>query len=152
MRPRVLVVEDDDDIRSVMAEALEAEGYEVAGARDGAEAQRRARECRPDLILLDLMMPGMDGWAFRAWQRADAALCDVPVVIVSATPPADSAGLDAVAHLQKSFTLEDLFREVLLRARGGEAGRVPFPDLERDPAGPRPGAGARPAADARTSS
>jgi len=109
---RVLIIEDDADIRTVITDVLLSEGHSVAGAREGAEGLRRAREEHPDLILLDLMMPGMDGWAFRAAQREDAEIADIPVVIVSASNPADVHGIGAAAHLHKPFDLGALLDAV----------------------------------------
>jgi CheY-like chemotaxis protein len=82
----VLLVEDDDDIRHTIASILEDEGFDVASAADGDDALRYLRRCTetPRLILLDLMMPVMDGWAFRAAQLEDARLAKIPVVVLSA--------------------------------------------------------------------
>jgi len=82
----VLLVEDDDDIRGSIQEILRDEGFDVFGARDGDEALRFLRDASepPRLILLDLMMPVMDGWTFRAAQLADERLTAIPVVILSA--------------------------------------------------------------------
>ena len=62
--PQILVVEDDDAIRGLVSEVLRDDGYDVREATNGVEALDRLREERPDLIVLDLMMPVMDGWAF----------------------------------------------------------------------------------------
>ncbi|MGZ3404969.1 MAG: response regulator [Polyangia bacterium] len=82
----VLLVEDDEDIRHTVTEILSEEGFTVVGAADGDDAMRYLRNCAepPRLILLDLMMPVMDGWAFRAAQLADPRLAKIPVVILSA--------------------------------------------------------------------
>jgi CheY-like chemotaxis protein len=82
----VLVVEDDPDIRATICEALEDNGYATAGAGNGVEALAYLRSAaeKPCLILLDLMMPVMDGQTFRAEQRADPAFADIPVVVISA--------------------------------------------------------------------
>jgi CheY-like chemotaxis protein len=82
----VLLVEDDEDIRVTVSEILHDEGFTVVGAVDGDDALRYLRAAGevPRLILLDLMMPVMDGWAFRAAQLADARLAAIPVVILSA--------------------------------------------------------------------
>src|SRR4051794_23983356 len=82
---RVLVVDDDVSIRGFLAEALRDEGYEVQTAGNGHDALALLREWRPDLILLDLMMPVMDGWAFRTEQRLIPNMADVPVIVLSAT-------------------------------------------------------------------
>ena len=82
----VLLVEDDEDIRASVGEILRDEGFEVIAATDGNDALRllRAANELPRLILLDLMMPVMDGWACRTAQLADERLAQIPVVILSA--------------------------------------------------------------------
>jgi CheY-like chemotaxis protein len=80
----VLIVEDDDEIRGLLAEMLADGGYEVTTARNGVEALAELRGARrPNVILLDLIMPVMDGWQMRAEMLADPAIADIPVVIVS---------------------------------------------------------------------
>jgi CheY-like chemotaxis protein len=83
----ILIVDDDNDVRAALAELLEAEGFSVEGVPDGraALARLRAAKVHPAVILLDLMMPGMDGWDFRDEQMRDPQLAAVPVVIVSAS-------------------------------------------------------------------
>jgi CheY-like chemotaxis protein len=85
-RPRlVLVVDDDLDIREIVMDVLVEAGMSAIGAADGADALRRLQAgLRPDLILLDLMMPVMDGLTFRRLQLADPELASIPVVILSA--------------------------------------------------------------------
>ncbi len=82
--PRVLVLEDEDLVRLAWTEALDAAGYTVVGLADGAEALARLPELTPDLILLDMMMPGMDGFEFLARLRANPVGAQIPVLIVSA--------------------------------------------------------------------
>ena len=84
-RPRVLVVDDDPVIRSTVAELLIDEGYEVEQAGDGAEALQLMRGSMPNAIVLDLMMPVLDGWAFVERCRALPDSADVPIVVMSAT-------------------------------------------------------------------
>lgn len=82
----ILVVDDDIDLRETLGEVLVDEGYRVELAGNGLEALESLRGgLSPSLILLDLMMPVMDGWQFRAEQRRDEALAEIPVVIVSAS-------------------------------------------------------------------
>jgi len=84
-RPRVLVVDDDDDIRFLTTIALETTaGWEVLNASSGAEAVEVAAEQRPDVVLLDLMMPGMDGLATTAALRAQPTTADLPVILLTA--------------------------------------------------------------------
>jgi two-component system, chemotaxis family, chemotaxis protein CheY len=82
----LLVVDDDMDIRDALQDALELEGYAVQLAADGLEALERLRssEPRPQLILLDLMMPRMDGVSFREALRHERSCSDIPVVVASA--------------------------------------------------------------------
>ena len=99
-------------MRSAISDVLTSEGHVVSEAADGIEGLRSAREGPPDLILLDLMMPKMDGWEFRDVQRADPDLSRVPVVIVSASLPEDVHALGAVGHLHKPFELSALLEAV----------------------------------------
>jgi CheY-like chemotaxis protein len=105
----VMVVEDDHLIRQVIAEALEEEGFEVVEAANGKEALEALRSAHPSLILLDLMMPVMNGWEFRRAQLADPQIAEIPVIVLSALK-------DHQVEAQKSFTkpfdLEDLLDTV----------------------------------------
>jgi CheY-like chemotaxis protein len=82
--PCVLIVEDDTDVREFMDVLLTTHGFETMTAANGREALERMRSRRPCLVLLDLMMPVMDGWQFRAQQLREPSLADVPVVCVTA--------------------------------------------------------------------
>jgi len=107
---RVLVVDDDPDIRSFVTLALAMEGYAVREAEDGRDALAVLSVWRPDLILLDLMMPGMDGRAFRERQRSAPELAAIPVVMMSAAHAlmAAQAALQPSATLAKPFGLDEL--------------------------------------------
>jgi len=84
--PRLLLVEDEDAIRESLGEALAGDGFEVMMAANGWEALQLLRNApRPSAILLDLMMPVMDGWDFRRQQLNDPSLRDIPVLVVSAS-------------------------------------------------------------------
>lgn len=114
-RPSVLVVDDDDDLRDSFRDALEDEGYRVLTARNGYEALRTLRsEPPPAVILLDLMMPVMNGWQFRTAQQLNPKLADIPVVIVTAGLHSDAATRDLAAHrcLKKPVSVEDLLEAV----------------------------------------
>jgi CheY-like chemotaxis protein len=108
--PRILVIDDDSDIREVVGEALEFAGYEVATAREGWEGLALCRSFRPTLILLDLMMPGMSGWEFRAAQQRDPLLSAIPVLVVTAL--GHDPDVSASAVLAKPFRLDDLLAHV----------------------------------------
>jgi CheY-like chemotaxis protein len=77
---RVLIIEDEQDIREALAVLLESEGHDITTASNGVEGLEQARAHRPDILLLDLMMPVMDGFRFLAEQRKDLAIAGVPVV------------------------------------------------------------------------
>ena len=112
----ILLVEDDFAIRETVADVLTGEGFEVACARDGADALRQLGDGSPPpgLILLDLMMPVMDGWSFRSAQREDPRLAAIPVVLVSTGAGAEGT-LEALAPdglLPKPFDLDQLIEVV----------------------------------------
>lgn len=122
----VLVVDDDPDILEALSEILEAEGFEIRRARNGKEALEKLEPTPPHLILLDLMMPVMDGWEFaqRMRQRPEAA--QVPLIVLSADRNVGSKAADigAVGHLAKPFELNDLLDMV---RRSLDARRAPAP-------------------------
>jgi CheY-like chemotaxis protein len=110
-RHPVLVVEDDRDIREVMVEILESAGYAVSSASDGAEALAYLKAgTRPCIIVLDLMMPVMDGWTFSQEKQKDPELAAIPVLVVSAVGRQDprNVSMNAVAHLSKPLNVEKL--------------------------------------------
>jgi two-component system chemotaxis response regulator CheY len=106
----VLVVDDDPDILEALSEILEAEGFEIRRARNGKEALERLEPEPPHLILLDLMMPVMDGWEFAQRMRQRPTVADVPIIVLSADRNVGSKAADigAVGHLAKPFELNDL--------------------------------------------
>lgn len=106
----ILIVEDDMDIREALEQILEGEGYQVVSAPNGKVALDRMREFKPQLVLLDLMMPVMNGWQFRQSQRQDEALAKVPVVIISADGSArrEATAMGVQGFMQKPIELEDL--------------------------------------------
>ena len=107
---RVLIVDDEFDIREAVEEVLSEEGHQCLSAGDGAEALACLRDFHPQLVLLDLMMPGMNGWEFRAAQQGDPEFRSIPVVILSALGREGS--IDADGFMQKPFDLDDLLATV----------------------------------------
>ncbi|HEY8516723.1 MAG TPA: response regulator [Candidatus Binatia bacterium] len=94
--PLVLLIEDEDSVREAIAAVLDTEGYRVRTARHGREALEMLRGgLRPCMIILDLMMPVMDGWQFRAEQLRDPELLKIPTVVYSAVGNID----EAIEHL-----------------------------------------------------
>jgi CheY-like chemotaxis protein len=123
-RERILIVEDDAIIRLDLANILKEEGYEVAVAQHGAAAlEVLARQPAFGLILIDLMMPVMDGWALRSALLADDRFKRIPVIILSAVSQqrSERADIQADGFLEKPFNLEGLLDVVSkhLPARSG---------------------------------
>ena len=109
----ILVVDDDEMIQESIREVLADEGYQVVLAQNGQEALARLRNGdRPSLILLDLMMPVMDGWQFRAEQKRDPRLSAIPVVVITAAGSAVKGSIDADEFMTKPVRLEDLLSVV----------------------------------------
>jgi CheY-like chemotaxis protein len=115
-RRTILVIDDDQTLRSVLAAALEFEGYEAAVANDGLEALERLRsgELQPALILLDLMLPRMDGYTFAAERRREGLAPGTPTIVLTADARAaeKAAEVDAEGYLAKPFELDDLMDQI----------------------------------------
>jgi len=118
-RQTILVVEDYEDVREIFAAFLTSRGYVVQTAADGLEALEVARATVPDLILLDLKMPRMDGEGFRREQLADSRLAAVPVIVLSGNADAQdvAARLGAVACLCKPIDASRLLTTVARHLR-----------------------------------
>jgi CheY-like chemotaxis protein len=111
----VLVVDDDKDLRDTLVDVLQEEGYEAIAASSGQEALKLLQEgARPGIILLDMMMPGMDGQRFRTEQMQNGAWTTIPTVIFSAhVKAAEAASTMGVAGvLQKPVRMEALLEMV----------------------------------------
>jgi len=106
----VLLVEDDDGVREMLAAALDLEGMEVKTAANGELALALLERWRPHVIVLDLNMPVMDGWAFRQAQRGQASIADIPVIVFSASFQGKDrvATLDAAAFVSKPCDIDHL--------------------------------------------
>jgi CheY-like chemotaxis protein len=122
MPASILVVDDDADIRMTIAQLLEDAGYHVLTASDGLEALeilRREPRLRPSLVLLDVMMPNMDGKQFREQQRLDAELGKIPVIVFSAHDEIARIArmLEADDYLAKPFDASELVDAVARCAR-----------------------------------
>src|SRR6187431_2079061 len=115
-RATILIADDSSDIRKIMRFLLNDLGFAVVEAADGNEAVRLARQCQPALILLDLCMPGIDGWEVATQLRADPALEEVPILamtaynVSSAILAALHAGCQQV--VAKPFDLHDISRKI----------------------------------------
>ncbi|HEY1550447.1 MAG TPA: ATP-binding protein, partial [Kofleriaceae bacterium] len=109
---RVLLIEDDADLSEALGDVLAEGGHDVIRAIDGDDGLRKMRERRPDVVVLDLMMPHVDGWQFRIAQRRDPALATTPVVVISASNSPTAAAVDADLYLRKPFDTTTLLRAI----------------------------------------
>ena len=114
--PRVLVVDDDDVIRQLITVNLELEGFEVETAVDGEDCLAKIDAAAPDVVSLDVMMPGLDGWETAQRLRSDPKYADVKIMLLSARAQeadlrrGDQIGVDA--YLTKPFDPDDLVSTV----------------------------------------
>jgi CheY-like chemotaxis protein len=114
----VLIVEDDDDLREMMAQLLSLEGFQAAAVANGQEALEYLRQgTAPDLILLDMMMPVMDGWEFRRRQKSDPSMAEVPVIVFSALDQGRITDISAEAILKKPLDFDRLLELVRMYCR-----------------------------------
>lgn len=113
---RILVVDDTPDIRLLLVAVLQRAGHEVIEAADGTSVQSWVRDSNPDVIILDLMMPGMDGWETLAQLKASPESRDIPVIISSAL--SEDADLErarlmgAVDYVPKPWTPHDMLKRI----------------------------------------
>jgi CheY-like chemotaxis protein len=108
----ILVVDDDEDLRAILVQLLSTRGFGIEEAADGAQALATLRRgLRPALILLDLMMPRMDGWQFIAEQKDDPQLAHLPVLVMSASRLA-RLPVAPENYLAKPFDLEVLLSAI----------------------------------------
>jgi len=83
MAKTILIIEDDKFLRELIVQKLIKEGYEIAEAIDGEEGIKKIKEGKPDLVLLDLILPGIDGFEVLSRMKGDSALAPIPVIILS---------------------------------------------------------------------
>jgi CheY-like chemotaxis protein len=119
----VLVAEDDEDLRLMMLTLLRRKGYQTAEARDGQETLDVACSTRPDVILMDLQLPRLNGFAVARFVRQTEALRGVPIIVVSAHDPAKHRNLALAAgcnaYVQKPVDFDSLDGLILNLRRGG---------------------------------
>jgi len=136
--PRVLVVDDESNITDLVSMALRYEGFEVETAATGRDAIRMVEKFRPELVILDVMLPDVDGFAVT--ERLKSARVKVPILFLTARDAVEDKvrglTLGGDDYVTKPFSLEELVARVrvLLRRAGGEeeSGRLVFADLELD--------------------
>ena len=129
MSPRVLVVDDDPEVVEAVGEVLEHEGYRVETATDGPAALKSVLEAPPDLIVLDVRMPRLNGWEFCEIVRRQSHTRDVPVLFLTGRgemrDQITAMQVGGSGHLRKPFRIEDLRDKVRALTRetktqGGE--------------------------------
>ena len=131
-RARILVVDDDDDSRIITRLVLEHIGYQVSEARDGPEGLRIALDERPEMVLMDIALPGLDGWEVSRRMRASQATCRTRIIAITALTGSDlearslSAGCDAL--LMKPVYIETL--AATIRRELGSASLASLPAFE----------------------
>lgn len=116
-QPLVLVVDDYDDARELYAESLLLEGFRVAEARTGVEAVAQARALAPDVILMDLSLPGIDGWEATRRLKADVATRGIPVVAITGHAPAHAAERSRAAGCDRLLIKPALPDQVIAEVR-----------------------------------
>jgi DNA-binding response OmpR family regulator len=112
----ILIVEDDASTRAFLADLLQSHGYQVMTANNGEQALIAARDTVPCLILLDLMMPGMDGFAFRAAQLRSPELANTPVILISGLDDQMQVArrIGPMAEVPKPIDVDALLEQVAL--------------------------------------
>jgi DNA-binding response OmpR family regulator len=117
MAKTILIIEDDKFLRELIAQKLIKEGYEISEAIDGEEAMKKVREEKPNLVLLDLILPGIDGFEVLSKMKEDPALAQIPVIILSNLGQKEDVErglkLGAVDYLIKAhFTLGEIIEKI----------------------------------------
>jgi CheY-like chemotaxis protein len=108
----VLVVDDDPDVLAALSDALDTEGYEVRGARDGIDALEAISQRRPDLIITDLLMPTMTGFELLAALHDDPRLATIPTLIITAGRSPEASETPGAVVLPKPLDLDRLMRAI----------------------------------------
>lgn len=126
---KILIVDDDPEIVRLISELLRDEGYDIEAVTQSLRVYDRAKESKPDLILLDIMMPYLDGWDELKLFNLDEELRNIPVIIITADRNAfkgvdNAAQYGVVDHLFKPFELNDLLAKIqsALMAKSQQAG------------------------------
>jgi len=112
---KILIAEDEKDIVDVLKMGLELEGYEVIVAYDGEETLRKLKEEKPDLLLLDIMMPKVDGYSISVKMKEDEELKNIPIIVITGKGEMrkvfeETKNIDG--YLEKPFPIEVLIKEV----------------------------------------
>jgi C4-dicarboxylate-specific signal transduction histidine kinase len=130
---RILLIEDDAELSEAIRDIFVECGHTVVEATDGGEGLQRMREFKPDVVVLDLMMPRFDGWKFRVEQRRDPDLATTPLVVLSASNSPTAAAVDADLYLHKPIDATVLVEalEGVVNARERQRGAEKLAQTER---------------------
>ena len=113
---KILIVDDEPEVCDILSKKLEAEGFKCLSASDGIEGIKKTKEHKPDLILLDIIMPGKDGFSMLKEIQEDQDLREIPVIMVSAKSESDSLfqgqGLGATDYLIKPVDFHQLLKYI----------------------------------------
>ena len=116
MAKKILIADDNEDVRTVLLTVLEAKGYEITQATNGVEALDKASDSPPDLIIMDVMMPKMDGYTALMKMKGVPSLKDIPIIILTGQESSIyekiSKGVGAVQHLEKPISGPELLDKV----------------------------------------
>lgn len=127
MKKKILYIEDDEKNRALVQRILAAKGYEVFEAETGLEGLEKAKACKPDMILMDINMPGLDGYETTTRLKGMEALKDVPIIALTARISAEDKERGLIAgcsgYLTKPIVI-DTFAEMVERYLGGETEKV----------------------------
>src|SRR5437762_5018899 len=133
-QPRILIIEDERALTDVLTYNLQREGYEVIVAHDGQEGLRKAQTLLPDLILLDIMLPGLSGTEICRELRAGERTRDIPIIILSAkdeeTDQVVGFSLGADDYVTKPFSIKVLLQRIKALQRRLEGGSEPIDVVE----------------------
>jgi CheY-like chemotaxis protein len=113
---KILFIEDEDNLREIVLSTLVFEDFEVCGCENGSEAIQYLRENAPDLILCDVMMPGINGYTVLAEVRGNPAIASIPFIFVTAKAEKEAAEaglrLGANSYITKPFVFDELLTEI----------------------------------------
>ncbi len=116
MAARILVIEDDPSVRTLLSKSLSARGYDVTVARDGIEGLTQLEEARPDLLIVDIMMPRLDGMTFVRAVKGNESTGPIPVIFLTAKndPKSmiDGINVGAKFYVTKPFAIDDLVAKI----------------------------------------
>ena len=116
----ILMIEDDPDIRELLAGRIRRLGVEVATATTGAAGIEKARQLRPDLVIIDIGLPDIDGWKVIDTLGEDELTCDIPIVVASVADPLDERPVGVRAHLVKPIKKGELENAVIDALQQGD--------------------------------